>query len=140
MSFIELYEFIICQHLNTRIKILPLATSQIAHLCNQFNHVCTANFSATHYFFIKIALNLSYFCKKMQIFELWGHRTQTPLPSPAGASAPITPNTAPPLRISGFASGCCSLFLNVRYFLALFKISSRKKVINVKIKKNYQFF
>ena len=39
MSFIELHEFIIYQRLNKRTKILSLATSQIAHLCNQFNRV-----------------------------------------------------------------------------------------------------
>ena len=47
MNFIEQYDFIIYQHLNKRTKILPLTTSQIAHLCNQFNHVSTANFYAT---------------------------------------------------------------------------------------------
>ena len=31
-------------------------------------------------FFIKIALKLSYFCKKMQIFERWGLRPQTQPP------------------------------------------------------------
>ena len=46
-SFIELYNFIIYQHLNKRTKMLPLATSQKAHLCNKFNHVCTANFYVT---------------------------------------------------------------------------------------------
>ena len=44
VSSFELFDFIIYQHLNKRTKILPLATSQIAHLCNQFNHVRTANF------------------------------------------------------------------------------------------------
>ena len=44
VSFIELFDFIIYQHLNKRTNILPLATSQIANLCHQFNHVCTANF------------------------------------------------------------------------------------------------
>ena len=44
LSFIELFDFVIYQHLNKRTKILPLATFQIAHLWNQFNHVCTANF------------------------------------------------------------------------------------------------
>ena len=34
VSFIEQYDFIIYQYLNTRNKILPLATSQIAYLCN----------------------------------------------------------------------------------------------------------
>ena len=69
VSFIELYNFMIYQHLNKRTKILPSATSHITHLCNKFNHVCTANFYATflqHYFFIKIVLKLSYFCKKKQ--------------------------------------------------------------------------
>ena len=47
MNFIEQYDFIIYQHLNKRTKILPLTTSQIAHLCNQFNHVSNANFHAT---------------------------------------------------------------------------------------------
>ena len=32
----------IYQHLNKRTKILPLATSHIAHSCNLFNHACTA--------------------------------------------------------------------------------------------------
>ena len=44
VSFIELLDFTINQHLNKRTKILLFATSQIAHLCNQFNQVCTANF------------------------------------------------------------------------------------------------
>ena len=44
VSFIELYEFMIYQHLNKRSNILPLATSQIARLCIQFNHVYTASF------------------------------------------------------------------------------------------------
>ena len=47
VSFIELFDFIIYPHLNKRTNILPLAASQIAHLCHQFNHACTANFSAT---------------------------------------------------------------------------------------------
>ena len=44
VSFIELLDFIIYQHLNMRTKILLLATSQIAHLCNEFIQVCSANF------------------------------------------------------------------------------------------------
>ena len=35
MSFIKLFDFIIYQHLNKRTKILPLVTSQIAHLCKK---------------------------------------------------------------------------------------------------------
>ena len=46
VSFIEPHDFMIYQHPNTRTKTLPLATFQIAHLCNQFNYVCTANFNA----------------------------------------------------------------------------------------------
>ena len=44
VSFIELLDFIIYQYLNKRTKILPFTTSQIAYLCNQFNHARTANF------------------------------------------------------------------------------------------------
>ena len=39
-------------------------------------------------FFIKIALKLSYFCKKMQNFRALGIRAQTPVPPTAGAFAP----------------------------------------------------
>ena len=34
------------RHPNKRTNILPLTTSHIDHLCNQLNHVCTANFYA----------------------------------------------------------------------------------------------
>ena len=47
VKFIELLDFVIYQHLNKRTKILSLATFQIAHLWNQFNHVCIASFKAT---------------------------------------------------------------------------------------------
>ena len=53
VSFLELYNFIIYQHVNKRAKILPLATFHIAHLCEQFNQVCSINFYAIflkHYF------------------------------------------------------------------------------------------
>ena len=55
-SFLELYDFMIYQHVNKRAKILPLATFHIAHLCKQFNQVCITNFYATyqkHYFLLK---------------------------------------------------------------------------------------
>ena len=43
--------------------------------------------------------------KKCKIFERWGLRLQTPLPSAVGGFAPNpqTPQTAPSLRISGYA-------------------------------------
>ena len=53
---------------------------------------CAANFYATfskHYFFIKIALKSSYFCKKMQNFRALG-------------APPSDPQNSPPLRISGY--------------------------------------
>ena len=95
MSFIEPHDFIIYQHLNTRIKILPLATFQIAHLCNEFimfalpiSMPCFKSII----FLIKIALKLSYFCKKSQNFECWGHRPQSPVPPAAGSFSPIPPS------------------------------------------------
>ena len=51
VSFID---FIIYQHLNKRTNILPLATSQIAHLCHQFNHVCIANCNCNYILFTKL--------------------------------------------------------------------------------------
>ena len=65
----------IYQYVNKRTKSLPLATSHIAHLCSQFNHVSTANFYATFKsinFFIKIAPKIRYFCKKKRkIIKRW---------------------------------------------------------------------
>ena len=68
-------------------------------------------------FFIKIALKLSYFCKKMQNFQAlgapppdprasggWGLCPQTPSLGQLGASPP-DPQNSPPLRISGYALG-----------------------------------
>ena len=94
MSFIELFDFIIYQHRNKRTNILPLATSQIAHLCNQFNHVCTANFLATFLkalFFNQNSPKMKLFCKKRKIFERWGLCPQTPVPPAAGGFAPKPP-------------------------------------------------
>ena len=126
MSFIEPHDFIIYQHLNTRIKILPLATFQIAHSCNEFimfalpiSMPCLKSII----FLNKIALKLSYFCKKSKNFERWGHRPQSPVPPAAGNFVPIPPfsggwglfpqtsKTAPPLRISGYAPALSSSVL-----------------------------
>ena len=55
-------------------------------------------------FFIKIALKLSYSCKKMQKFRALGAPPPDPHWSPeAGDSAPKLPTHSPPLRISGYA-------------------------------------
>ena len=69
VSFVEVQDFMIYQLVSKRTKILPVAISQIAHLCNQFNHVCIAilfHVLKAIFFFIKIS---SYFCKKMQNFR-----------------------------------------------------------------------
>ena len=84
-------------HVNKRTVMLSLATSYLAHLCNQLNHVALPIFMPRFeaIFFIKIALKLSYFCKKCKIFDRWGLRPQTTVPPAAGAFAPRPP-----------ASGC----------------------------------
>ena len=90
---------------------------------------CTANFNAM--FFIKIALKLSYFCKKMQNFRALEAAPQTPMPPAAGGFVPRPPasggwglriqipidlgrlrttppdpqNSPPPLRSFGYALG-----------------------------------
>ena len=87
--------------------MLSLATSHIAHYCNQLNHdalpISMPRFKSI--IFIKIALKLSYFCKKMQSFR-------------ALVAPPQTPKTSP-LRISGYAP-----------VSAGFHLKSRKKVFD----------
>ena len=75
VSFIELYGFIIYQHVNKRTKILPLATSQITHLCNNFNHVYTAIFYASflkHYFFYQNSSKIVIFAKNAKFSSAGG--------------------------------------------------------------------
>ena len=76
MSFIELFDFIIYQHLNKRTNILPLAISKIAHLCHQFNLVCHV---LKTLFFNPNSPKMRLFLKKNSKF------------SRAGGSAPISP-------------------------------------------------
>ena len=94
MTFIQLKDFMIYQHVSKRTKILPLATSHIAHLCNQFNRAALP-FSMPRFkniSFIKIALKLSYFCKKKcKIFKRWGLCPHTYVPSASGGFAPRPP-------------------------------------------------
>ena len=121
MNFIEPLDFIIYQHLNTRIKILPLATSQIARLCNQFNHVSTANFNAKFTANLK-ALFFYQYSPKIKLFLLKNAKISSvgitaprpsclprqgalppdPLP-PASGGFPSRPPKQPPMRISGYA-------------------------------------
>ena len=64
--------------------------------CQFLSHVLKA------LFFMKIALKLSYFSKKMQNFRALGAPPSDPHLPAAGASAP-DPQNSPPLRISGYA-------------------------------------
>ena len=110
MSFIELFNFIIYQRLNKRTKILPLATSQLAHLCYQFN-IFALPISKPRLksimFFIKIALKLSYFCKKMQNFRALGAPPpDSHWPPAAGVQAPRTPKQPPPIA-NFWLCACC---------------------------------
>ena len=87
----------IYQHVNQRTKILPLATSLIAHLCNQLNHVCTANFYATLSitFYQNIPQIKLILQKNSKFFVCWGLRSQSPVPSAAGGFAPDPQNSSP---------------------------------------------
>ena len=87
VSFIELFDFIIYQHLNKRTNILPLATSQIAHLCHQFNLVCPANF-LSH---VLKALFFNQNSPKMKLFLQKNAKF-----SSAGGSAPKPPASGGP--------------------------------------------
>ena len=95
MSFVELFDFIIYQHLNKRTKILPLATSQIAHLCNQLI-MFALPISMQHFksiIFYQNSPKIVIFATKCKIFERWGLRHQTPVPLAAGGFAPQTPQS-----------------------------------------------
>ena len=76
----------IYEPVNQRSEILPSATSHIAHVCNQFDHVFALRISMRRF----KSINFCYFCKKYKVFERWGLRPQSPTP-------------APPLQISGCA-------------------------------------
>ena len=84
----------IYQQENKRTAMLSLAISHIAYpinatswlRCHFLCHVLKA------LFFNKIALKLSYSCKKCKIFERWGLCPQTPVPPVAGGKAPRPPN------------------------------------------------
>ena len=73
----------IYQHVNKTTTMLSLATSHIAHKCNQLNHVAlpisTPRFKRI--IFIALALNC-YFCKKMQNFRALGAPPPDPKNSP----------------------------------------------------------
>ena len=112
VNFIEQYDLIIYQHLNKRTKILPLATSQIAHLCNQVNHVCTANFchvlrALLHQNSPEIRLFLQ---KNAKFLSAGGSAPVPPLagalppdpyyPLSNGSSAPRPPKQSPPPKIN----------------------------------------
>ena len=56
-------------------------------------------------FYIKIALKLSYFCKKMQNFRALGAPPPDPRASGGWGLRPPAPKLDPPLRISGYAPG-----------------------------------
>ena len=64
--------------------MLSLATSHIAHLCYQLNHVALPILYHVlkALFFIKIALKLSYFCQKMQNFRALGAPLSDPQTQP----------------------------------------------------------
>ena len=90
--------------------MISLATSHIAHKCNQLNHV-TLPISMPHVkalFFIKIALKLSHFCKLMQNFRALGALPQTPIGLRRLEAPPPDPQNSPP--IANFWLRACQLY------------------------------
>ena len=80
----------IYQLVNKKTKILAIAISQIAHSCNQYNHVFALLISMPCFNSINFDQNTpkikSFFPKNYKIFERLGLCSQTPI-------------TAPPLQI-----------------------------------------
>ena len=109
MSFIEVFDFIIYQHLNKRTNILPLATSQIAHLCHQFNLHCQfLSHVLKALFFNQNSPKIKLFLQKNAKFSSAGGSARTlpclrrlgdlppnPQTPAAGGFAPRPPNSPP---------------------------------------------
>ena len=69
--------------LNTRTEILAIASSHIAHLCNNFNYVFARIISIPRFnnlalILIKICLRLKIFCQKITKFSSAGSLSQIP--------------------------------------------------------------
>ena len=89
----------IYQLVNKRTEILAIATSHIAHVCNQYNHGFTLQISMPRInsiIFIKIGLKLIYFCQKKTKLLSQGGSAPNPRGSGGWGFRPQTPETAPP--------------------------------------------
>ena len=88
-------------------------------------------------FLIKIAIKLSYICKKMQNLRKLGLRPQTPVPTAAGGFGPKPPKQPPPLQISGYApdTWLVSKTTHLLYYcsLTIHKFTSTSPVFTLKI-------
>ena len=134
----------IYQHVNKRTKILPLATSHIAHLCNQFINVCTANSKnfcqncknfARHVLkaiiFVKIALNSSYFCKKKENFQVLGIPPPVPRASGGWGLRPQTPKQL--LHCEFLTTHLYNAHASVcRFSLLIIKLAKNRSAIETK--------
>ena len=103
--------------------------------CQFLSHILKA------IFFIKLALKLSYFCKKMQNFRAlgapppdlrasgsWGLCTQTPSLRQVGASPPDPQTWPPSLRISGYAlDHKCATIDKLPLPITFFHVLTKKK-------------
>ena len=88
----------IYQHVNKITKILPLTIFHITHLCNQFNHVYTANFLPrfkSHDFCIN-SFKIRLFLKKKQNFQGVGALPPDPRACGGWGFAP-RPSKQPPI-------------------------------------------
>ena len=88
----------IYQHVNKITKILPLATSHIAHSRNQFNllalPISMPRFKSNFYqkfSFYQNSPKFKLYLQKFKVFERWGLHPQTPVPPAAEGFAPRFP-------------------------------------------------
>ena len=83
-SFFEVpvQNFMIYHFVNIRTEILAIATSQIVHLCNQYNHafiqlISMPRFNSINFYQNRPKIKLFLPPKIYKIFERWGLRPQT---------------------------------------------------------------
>ena len=91
----------IYQHVNKRTAMLSLATSHIAHLCNQLNHVALPNFmprfkSIIFYLNSSEVKVFSQKNAKFSSFAKSGFAPRPPLASSGCGPRPQTPQNSPP--------------------------------------------
>ena len=121
VSFYELYDFMIYQHVNKRAKNLSLATFHIAHFCKHSIRfalpISMPRFKSINFYQNSPKIKL-FLKKKCKIVKCWGLRPQTPAPPVAGNFPPDPQNSPPNCEFLATRLPRFALFIIIWVFLA----------------------